>query len=740
MMDRSITVVGWNIQTPGALRAADGFRVGEPPIIQTPDVDERKWWARGMKSRTWRVTLMVAASSLILVGCGTGTDTGPLQTPSHAHMSTATGTERHASGSVSPKSTVGHIVGTVQAHVRPSGGWNLTGIDFQTVQHGYAVAQRCVPGTEDCTGAIGATSDGGTNFSWSVLGQGAPQSVQFTGPQHGWVLLGREGQTQRLVGTTDGGRTWSVLERGQVFVGAPHFLSDTLGYGIGPGQGTRILMGPTELLRTTDGGRTWQGVGTGGYYPAYVDFIDPHHGYLAGWRCTTGGGPFGSCQGAILATADGGRRWHVLQEIGTTNTANVGTFALDFLSPTVGFAELPNLAGNTMGGGLSALEETRDGGRTWYPLQPNYQWGTGIRAGWPSAPQFATGQVGWIALSPGAGGGAGGVLITTDGGHTFHQFGAADYVAGTLDALDGIAYAVVTPMAPNGPASALVAIGTNGTVQQLYPRPTPTVGLPPQGSHALFGWGLPSNPSALLVSQDAGQHWRVVGNLPGQIPDLLSFANPQQGYAVSNLSNGGVQGYRTSDGGRSWRAVGPPLRQAPFYVRLFAHGQIVAVPDGTVMRSGNGGRSWIPLGRLPKGLMWAVSFATPQRGVAYLGEGGSVALYATNDGGRHWHILMRLPVTGRGQTPGQRMALDASGFGIVQRYGWSGQYLVTHNGGHTWRTLDLPQAANAQSLTVSGPDLAMIVTTTGLYRSRDGGRTWESIPSSFNPKVHPAAP
>jgi photosystem II stability/assembly factor-like uncharacterized protein len=602
------------------------------------------------------------------------------------------------------------------------------------MRHGYAVAAQCVPGTESCIGAIGETLDGGKSFSWTLIGRGEPQSVQFADPQHGWILLGREGQTESLLGTTDGGRTWRVLERGRGFVGAPRFFSDAVGYGIVPANGSPGPLRATELVRTMDGGRTWQGVATAGYYPADVDFLDARAGYLAGWRCSADGGPFGSCQGAILSTADGGKSWHVVQAIGSTATGNVGIFALDFLSPTVGYASLPNLQGNTMGGGLPALEETTDGGQTWHQLQPAYQWGSDIQAGWPSAPQFVSPQVGWIALSPGAGPGAGGVLVTTDGGHSFRQFGARDYIAGSLDPVGGVTYAVATPMPPaNGSCSALVVIRTNGAVQQLYPQPTPAVGLAPTGGRTLFGWGLPSDPAALLASRDAGQHWAIVADLPGQIPDLLSFADGYLGYAISNTSSGSVQGFLTSAGGRAWQRTGPAFQGAPVYVHLFAHGDLVAVENGEVMVSAIRGRSWSISGRMPEGLMWAVSFSTPQQGIAYVGEGRSTALYTTDDGGRHWRVLMHLPSVRRGQTPGQSLALDASGFGILHRFSWSDQYLVTHDGGRTWQELDLPQLANAQALTVSGRNLAMIVTTTGLYDSQDGGRTWKSIPPSFNP-------
>lgn len=670
-----------------------------------------------------RTAVAVLCTVVIAAGCGASKSVTQNSKAKQASQSVATSTQP------SPHTTEGHIVGKITAHVSQQGGWTLSGIDFLTLRHGYAVAQQCIPGATDCTGAFGTTSDGGQTFSWSSLGQGAPQSVQFTDPQHGWVLLGGQGHTQRLFGTTDSGRTWSLLEKGENFFGGLSFLSDTVGYAIVPEKGFAGPMSAAALLRTEDGGRAWKSVGTDGYYPASFDFLDARVGYIAGWRCSTGRGPFGSCEGAILGTADGGGSWHVLQKIGTTSTGNVGTFALDFLSPTVGFASLPNLAGNTMGGGLSALEETTNGGQTWHQLQPAYQWGPDIQVGWPSAPLFASPEVGWIALFPGAGPGAGGVLVTTDGGRTFHQFGAADYLAGPFDAVGSIAYALVSPKAYNSAASALVAIRTNGTVRQLYPSPTPATGLASGGGPTLFGWGLPSNPSALLVSRDAGQHWSVVGGVPGQIPNLLSFVSPQQGYAVSNTASGSLQGYRTADGGSSWKTVGPAFQGAPVYVRLFSRDDLIAVlNERTVMRSTNGGTKWSASGPMPPGLVWAVSFATPQRGLAYVGEGASSALYATSDGGRHWHLLMRVPVKTRTQSPGQRMALDANGFGLVQRYSGSGQYLVTHDGGRTWRAFNLPQLANAQALTVSGRDLATIITTTGIYRSQNGGRTWESIP------------
>ena len=618
------------------------------------------------------------------------------------------------------------IVGEVHGRLATDRASDLVAVDFLTTSHGYAVAEDCAAGTNRCVAEIGATVDGGRTFSWRRLGAGAAQSVQFVDPEHGWVLIGTYDEPQRLLGTADGGRTWRVVQRGQAFMGAPTFVSDAVGYAIAPGKGAPGPMDPTALLRSEDGGRTWRQTATDGYSPADADFLTPELGYVTGWRCSSAGGPYGSCQGAILSTSDGGGHWQQVQRIGTTETGNVGTFAVDFLSPETGFAALPNLAGNTMGGGLSALEGTTDGGRTWRPLQPAYQWGASIRAGWPSAPRFVDARLGWIALSPGAGPGAGGVLVTADGGRTFHQYGAADYVAGSLDPVGEVAYAIVAPMATGGWGTALAVIRQDGSVRQVYPATVPSGGLPPQGAEMLVAYGTPSDPRALLLSRDGGRHWNRAGELPGR-PGLVSFAGARRGYALI-----GEQGYRTSDGGRTWRAVGPRLKDPPTYARLFPAGVLVAaLPDGTARRSGDSGATWSTAGRLPRGTAWAVSFATAETGLAYLGDGRSPDLYETRDGGRTWRLLLRVPKVPRGEAPGQNLALDAEGFGILQEYGGGGAYLVTHDGGRTWRTLELPELADTAGLTVAGRNLALLAANDRLYRSSDGGRDWRSVAPSF---------
>ncbi|MDA8344646.1 MAG: hypothetical protein M0Z66_04100 [Thermaerobacter sp.] len=660
--------------------------------------------------------VLLAVVTALTAACGTTIPKAAMRKPAPISMPTA------------------RITGMIQPVVGEAP-WSLTGLDFLTAQRGFAVGTRCGWNQSNCVGGVATTSDGGQTLSWTALGQLLPTSVQFIDSLHGLITATTAGGVQSLLGTDDGGETWRTLERGEEFLQGPRMLSQSLGYGIIPARGYAGPLRATALVRTEDGGSTWETVGTEGYYPMGVDFVDARHGYLAAWRCTPADGSYGSCSGAILGTADGGATWQVLQSVGSTGTGNVGTFAVDFVSPEVGFAELPNLEGCTMGGCLSALEGTADGGRTWQPLQKSYRWGPNIQVGWPSAPQFTSPEDGWISLSQGAGGGAGGFLVTTDGGRSFRQFAAMAFDTGALFVLPGMAYAIAAlPESNNGGSSALVRLLSDGTVQQVWPAPAPALGLGADPGGTLCGFGLPSDASALLQSTDSGKSWGIVGDLPGQVPRSVSFAGAQRGYAIAStfMPEESIRGYQTTDGGQHWQAVGAVLRHALEYAHIFSGGigvaASLAATGGEILRSADGGKTWYTYGKLPNQDVWSIAFETPRKGFAYVGQAGQATLYATADGGRHWNALLQVRGMTHTQFPGLQMAIAPSGFGIVQRYAYTSQYLVTRDGGRSWSALNLSQLGPPNAVAVAGRSLALILTRGGLYTARTAGNTGPTSP------------
>jgi photosystem II stability/assembly factor-like uncharacterized protein len=146
-------------------------------------------------------------------------------------------------------------------------------ISFADAQNGWAVA----PGGPSATGPVGGASgsvlssqDGG--MSWATQGNPCPTggmwpvSVSFPDSLHGWIACAGEGgagtAAKAVVGTTDGGRTWSV--RAAVTLPAEPGTTGTIPFsdylaGIAMranGKGM-AWMGRGTTLRTTDGGRTW---------------------------------------------------------------------------------------------------------------------------------------------------------------------------------------------------------------------------------------------------------------------------------------------------------------------------------------------------------------------------------------------------------------------------------------------------------------------------------------------------
>jgi photosystem II stability/assembly factor-like uncharacterized protein len=129
---------------------------------------------------------------------------------------------------------------TTQAGAQPRV-HSLDAIAFPSETHGWAAGQ----------GAIIATSDGGRTWTQQYDGAAAIHSLDFTDERDGWAVA-----ETSLLRTTDGGATW-------VKAGEPHgrvltsvdFVSSSRGWGVAAEAAAGPLLG--DLVLTTDGGMTW---------------------------------------------------------------------------------------------------------------------------------------------------------------------------------------------------------------------------------------------------------------------------------------------------------------------------------------------------------------------------------------------------------------------------------------------------------------------------------------------------
>lgn len=225
--------------------------------------------------------------------------------------------------------------------------------------------------------------------------------------------------------TTDGGRTWQRVlsipttaiygepvrqiqavdgERAWVVTLTEPCATPTL---------PTYLVCPDELRRTTDGGRTWKVLVRGDI--AAIRFATASRGWMAIVE------PNGTVD--VRVTNDGGVTWKT--GLKTTSGAVVSLVAATSLTAwlmTTSSTQDCVMSSCTQ----YELFRTVDGGATWSSLGNPQRFTAGCSAGFLAGSLFASTTRGWLALNQGDGGaeGTGGLLETSDGGATWQCAGS----------------------------------------------------------------------------------------------------------------------------------------------------------------------------------------------------------------------------------------------------------------------------------------------------------------------------
>jgi photosystem II stability/assembly factor-like uncharacterized protein len=201
------------------------------------------------------------------------------------------------------------------------------------------------------------------------------RDISFPSAQIGYV----SGTSGRLIKTTDGGNTWTIINTTTTAsLASTFFVNDSTGFISGGGSGGKII------YKTTNSGDTWQDVTPSGLASTPYELLFPNSdtGYAL---CTNG---------QILKSIDGGDNWN------TIHPASSGISSI--------YAGCLVNDSTIYGAGASGtIIKTTDYGQTWQTLNSgttSFLWGI----------RFSNDSVG-VAM-----GSSGKLLLTTDSGQTWN--------------------------------------------------------------------------------------------------------------------------------------------------------------------------------------------------------------------------------------------------------------------------------------------------------------------------------
>ncbi|MBW2263614.1 MAG: glycosyl hydrolase, partial [Deltaproteobacteria bacterium] len=307
---------------------------------------------------------------------------------------------------------------------------------------------------------------------------------------------------------------------------------------------------------------------------------------------------------------------------------------------------------------------------------------------------------------------------------------------------------------------------------------------PFRAGRAIAVAGIPDDPlvyyfgaahGGVWKTADAGRNWRNVSDGFLRFPAVgaldvspsdpqVIFAGTGEGLQRQYISPGdGV--YKSTDGGETWTHVG--LRETRHISRLRIHPtdpDIVYVaamgdmfgpnPDRGVYRTTDGGDTWERIlyrGESAGAVDLSIDPTNPKVIIAALNHhvtymwdeesgGPSTGLFKTTDGGDTWTDITRNPGMPEGLIGKIGMSISPARpdrvYAFIEADGGQGGIYRSDDGGSTWQLthqdpnkMESPSSFGHITAAPQDPDVVYIQPYGGLFKSTDGGRTFEPQPT-----------
>ena len=256
---------------------------------------------------------------------------------------------------------------------------------------------------------------------------------------------------------------------------------------------------------------------------------------------------------------------------------------------------------------------------------------------------------------------------------------------------------------------------------------------------------------AVYKSPDGGQSWTPHnGGLKEHVSVVNQFlfhpSDPDVIYVATT-----VGAFRTKDGGRYWEERMHGMKEVHYVVTLAMDAKnsdvMYAGTTGGVYKTTDGAAHWglvnnglIPKEKLDAAMALGVnSLVTDPHMPGTVYAGTTNGLFKTSDAGASWHRIEK----GLADTYVSAILIDPSNPNILYAGTRKGVHKTT-DGGQTWAEANAGLTTlNIRAMALSPIDPLVVFAGTngsGLFRSRDGAKTWRHVPLTLTQKPSPPAP